>query len=258
MNFGNMKFQNELISIIVPAFKAAGYIEHTIKSVIAQSYPHWEMLIANDCSPDNTATVAAHWSAQDSRIKLINLARNSGPAGARNAALEAAQGRWLAFLDSDDLWTAQKLELTLRFAQTKHAALAFTGFRRMTADGKQLGHYVSVPATLNYRQFLGNTAIATSTVLLDRQQCGDIRMQNVFYDDFVCWLGILKTGLTAHGLNEDLMRYRVIAQSVSRNKKRSAYQVWKTLRQIEKLNRLTATWHFVQYAVRGLLKYRKF
>jgi teichuronic acid biosynthesis glycosyltransferase TuaG len=249
---------DQLVSIITPAYKAARIMPATIESVLAQTWPHWEMLVADDCSPDDTREVVRAWSARDPRIQLIPLQRNGGPAAARNAALAQARGRWIAFLDSDDLWLPTKLERSIAFAQQQQAALVYTGFRRISADGSQVGRYIAVPPRLAYRQLLGNTAIATSTVLIDRAQTGDIRMQSVFYDDFVCWLGILKRGLVARGLDQDLMRYRVMQQSVSRNKKRSAQEVWKTYRQVEGLGLLPSCWYFANYAARAFLKYRGF
>jgi teichuronic acid biosynthesis glycosyltransferase TuaG len=247
-----------LVSIITPAYRAAAVIEQTITSVLAQTYQNWEMLIADDCSPDDTRLVIANWAQRDPRIRLISLPVNSGPAQARNAALAEAKGRWIAFLDSDDLWLPEKLARSLEFAQRHGAALVYTGYRRIDVDGQRNGEFIQVPPRLTYRQLLGNTAIATSTVLIDRRQTGDIRMAQVYYDDFVCWLGILKRGLTAHGLNEDLMRYRVLPKSVSRNKRRSAREVWKIYRSTEQLGRFAASWHFLNYAARAILKYRKF
>lgn len=249
---------NELVSIITPAFRVASVIGETIRSVIAQTHSNWEMLIAEDCSPDNTREVIRQWERTDPRVRLIALERNGGPALARNAALERASGRWIAFLDSDDLWLPQKLERTIEHAQKHQAAFIFTGFRRMTADGSAIGRYVGASHSLSYRQLLGNTAIATSTVLLDRNMVGDIRMRNTYYDDFDCWLQILKRGHLAFGLDEDLTRYRVMGQSVSRNKSRSAAHVWRAYRDLEKLNLPASLWYFSQYAIRGLLKYRKF
>jgi teichuronic acid biosynthesis glycosyltransferase TuaG len=247
-----------LVSIIVPAYKAAAVIARTLESVAAQTCADWELLVADDCSPDETAQVVQDWCARDSRIRLIALAKNAGPAGARNAALAAAQGRWIAFLDSDDLWLPAKLERTLAHAKAREAALVFTGYRRISQDGSKTGGYIGVPATLTYRQLLGHTAIATSTVLLDRRLCGDVRMQPVYYDDFVCWLQVLKRGLVAHGLDEDLMRYRVMERSVSRNKGRSAREVWKTYRTVEHLGPAASAWHFSRYALNALRKYRRF
>ena len=246
------------VSIITPAYRAAATVERTIESVRAQTHGDWELLVADDCSPDDTRARVAEWARRDPRIRLIALERNGGPAAARNAALAQARGRWIAFLDSDDFWLPTKLERTLDHARRHGAALVFTGFRRIDRDETRVGRYIGVPRTLDYRQLLGNTAIATSTVLLDRQQTGEVRMQKVYYDDFVCWLSILKRGLVAHGLDEDLMRYRVMAQSVSRNKKRSAQEVWKTYRDVEGLGALPAAWYFTRYAANALRKYGRF
>jgi teichuronic acid biosynthesis glycosyltransferase TuaG len=244
-----------LVSIITPAYRCASVVDQTIKSVLAQTYPHWEMLIAEDCSPDNTREVVEHWSEIDPRIKLIKLESNGGPALARNAALERARGRWIAFLDSDDLWLPQKLEQCLDFARKQDVAFIYTGFRRIPSTGGEPGRYIGVPETLNYRQLLGNTAIATSTVMLDTARTGTIRMRKTYYDDFDCWLQVLKKGITAHGLNEDLMRYRLMEKSVSRNKRKSALKVWQAYRELERLSIPFSVWYFIQYAIRGVLKY---
>jgi teichuronic acid biosynthesis glycosyltransferase TuaG len=249
---------DSLVSIIVPAYRAAAVIGATIESVRAQTWADWEMLVADDCSPDDTRDVVRVWSERDPRIRLIALAKNGGPAAARNAALAQARGRWIAFLDSDDLWLPEKLERCIAFAQAQEAALVFTGYRRISADGSRTGRYIGVPTRLSYRRLLGNTAIATSTVLIDRSLTGDIRMQKVYYDDFVCWLGIVQRGLRACGLDEDLMRYRVMQKSVSRNKGRSAREVWKIYRGVLGLGPLAAGWYFANYAGRALLKYRRF
>lgn len=250
--------QDKLVSIIVPAYKATSTVEATIRSVLAQTYADWEMLIADDCSPDNTREVIAAWAARDPRIRLIAMEKNGGPAAARNGALAQAQGRWIAFLDSDDLWLPRKLERSLAHARATGAALVFTGFRRISFDDARTGGYIAVPPSLTYRQLLGNTAIATSTVLLDRHLCGEVRMKRTYYDDFACWLDILKKGLTARGLDEDLMRYRVMPRSVSRNKRRSAQEVWKAYRTVEQLGLLASAWHFGNYAWNAWRKYRRF
>ncbi|GAB4208702.1 MAG: glycosyltransferase family 2 protein [Tibeticola sp.] len=249
---------DRFVSIVVPAFRAEATIEATIESVRAQTHQEWEMLIADDCSPDATRRVVLQWQQRDPRVRLIALTRNGGPARARNAALAMASGRWIAFLDSDDLWLPEKIERSLAHARARGAALVFTGYRRISADGTRIGSYISVPATLSYRQLLGNTAIATSTVLIDRAIVGDFHMEATYYDDFVCWLSILKRGYLAYGLDEDLMRYRVMPQSVSRNKGRSAQQVWKTYREVEQLGIGPSAWYFCRYAFNALRKYRRF
>ncbi len=243
------------VSIITPAYRCASVIEETIESVVAQTHMNWEMLVADDCSPDNTRDIVGRWAGLDPRIKLIRLERNVGAAMARNAALERASGRWVAFLDSDDLWLPQKLAQCLDFARSHGAAFVYTGFRRIPATGGKPGRYIGVPASLNYRQLLGNTAIATSTVMLDTAHTGLIRMRKTYYDDFDCWLQILKKGITARGLDADLMRYRLTKKSLSRNKGKSALKVWRAYRDLEGLGVTTSVWYLAKYAARGALKH---
>ena len=230
----------------------------TIESVIAQDYLKWEMLIVDDRSPDNTADIVASYTKADPRVKLIQQTENGGAAAARNAALDVARGRYVAFLDSDDVWMPGKLSRQLAFMQAVGAGFSFTSFRRITQDGTRTGRLISVPPALHYSDLLKNTAIVTSTVIVDRAATGNIRMIKTYYDDFVLWLGLLKRGVIARGLPIDLLRYRVVEQSISRNKGNSARQVWRTYREIESLGVLPAAWCFVHYATRAWLKYRRF
>lgn len=253
-----MSVAPELVSIITPAFKAARFVDDAIRSAVAQDYPHWEMLIADDCSPDDTVERVEQWAKRESRIRLIQQPKNGGPAAARNAALAGSSGRYAAFLDSDDWWLPRKLSRQLEFMRTNAAAVSFTGFRRISEDGCHTGRLLRVPGRLTYRQLLGNTAIATSTVIVDRSITGPLQMRRVYYDDFVLWLSLLRRGYVAFGLNEDLMRYRVVGKSVSRNKTKSAREVWKTYRQVEGLGMLRSAWYFARYGARGWLKYSRF
>ena len=246
-----------LVSIITPAWKAEAFIRATIDSVMAQTYPHWEMIIVDDCSPDNTAAIVDAIALKDPRVRLVRHTQNGGPATARNTAVTAARGRWIAMLDSDDQWLPTKLEQQLAFHKQVGGKLTYTAYRRITADGERLGQLIQVPPSLTYTQLLGNTAIATSTTLIDRHVAGDIHFKKIYYDDFGCWLDLLRDGSQAHGLQEDLMRYRVVSNSVSRNKWHSAKQVWKTYRQVEKFHRIRALYHFMGYASHALLKYKQ-
>ncbi|MBN9004594.1 MAG: glycosyltransferase family 2 protein [Rhizobiales bacterium] len=253
-----MSSSTELVSIITPAYKAAGYIGKTIESVITQTYPNWEMLITDDCSPDNTRDVIGRYAASESRIKLIAQQVNQGPAMARNASLASASGRYIAFLDSDDWWLPEKLAHQLDFMGRTNAPLSYTQFRRVDQNGDNEGRVIVVPDSLTYHQLLGNTAIATSTAILDRTQTGDVRMIKTYYDDFVLWLSVLRRGYTALALHEDLMRYRVVQGSVSRGKVNSAKKVWETYRQIEGFGPLRASFYFSQYTFNAIKKYSSF
>jgi teichuronic acid biosynthesis glycosyltransferase TuaG len=244
------------VSIITPAWRAAAFVGETIRSAQAQDFTDWEMLIVDDCSPDDTCAVIESFGAADPRVRLIRQSRNAGPAEARNAALAQARGRYIAFLDSDDLWMPGKLSCQLQFMHEKSAPLSYTEYCRINQDASQVGKKIRVPRSLDYNQLLCNTAIITSTVIVDTSVTGPVKMPIAPYDDYALWLKLLRAGHVAHGLQEDLLRYRVVAGSVSRSKSTSAMRVWRTYRDIESLGVVRSAWSFANYAVRGWLKYR--
>ena len=243
-----------LVSVITAAYNAEAFIAETIASVQAQTLGDWELLVADDASTDRTAALVESAAATDPRIRLIRLKHNGGVAHARNAALAAAQGRFIAFLDSDDLWLPQKLERQVSFMQAQDAAVSYTAFRRVDETGRRLGRLVMVPAYLTYRQLLRNTAIATLTGMVDTAKTGPIRMTEARRDDYILWLSLLKRGFVAHGLQEDLARYRVVRGSLSSKSKRSAAWVWDVYRKVEKLGPLQASWCMAHYGVRAVMK----
>lgn len=247
-----------LVSIVTPAYRAAPFIGETIRSVLAQTYTDFEILIVDDCSPDDTAAVVEGARSGDSRIRLLRQKRNGGPAAARNRALSEARGRWIAFLDSDDLWLPRKLELQLPFHRAHGAKISCTDFCRIDDGGARTGHRIAAPTRLDYRQLLCNTGMPTSTVLVDRALTGDFEMKATHCDDYACWLDLLRPGGIAVGLHEDLMRYRVRRSSQSRDKVRHSRHVWQTYRDVERLGLLQSSWSFAHYAVRGFLKYARF
>ncbi len=244
------------VSIIVPAYNAARFIGETIKSVQSQTYKAWEMIIVDDCSSDNTCDIVEAIGESDERVTLIRHTRNGGPSAARNSALKAAKCRYIAFLDSDDMWLPLKLERQLAFMNKGEIRFSFTQYRRFY-DACDHGRIIPIPLQIDYRGLLKNTAIATSTVIVDREMTGPFKMVNTYYDDFALWLDLLKRGITAHGLQEDLMRYRIVAKSVSRHKGKSALWVWRTYRNVEHLGLFYSAWCFVNYAARAYVKYKK-
>jgi teichuronic acid biosynthesis glycosyltransferase TuaG len=254
-----VKYKEDMVSIITPAFRAGRFIGETIKSVQTQTYSNWEMIIVDDCSPDNTCEVIENAAVADSRIRLIRRSEGGGgPARVRNIALEAANGRWIAFLDSDDLWLPEKLSKQIEFHKKNGALISFTAFRRFSDQDRTVGRKIVVPSKLTYAAALGNTAIPTSTVLIDRAKSGNFFMTVTHCDDFVTWLKLIKLHEPAFGLNEDLMRYRVVQNSYSRNKAKYAMRVWKTYRQDLKMGMLLSMRFFSEYAIRAAFKYAKF
>lgn len=244
-----------LISIITPVFNSSQTLDECIVSVLKQTYDNWELILADDCSTDDSIDIIRRYQSADSRVLCVRLETNSGPAQARNAALSIARGRWISFLDSDDWWDENKLLRTFEFAELNQSTLTYTAYKRVKADGS-VSNMIDVPATLTYSQLLKNTAILTSSVLINTTEIGKIKMEEVYYDDFVCWLNILKKINLAKGINEDLVRYRITHGSVSRNKFHSAVQVWKTYRNIEQLGATKSFFCFVCYLVNAVKKYR--
>jgi teichuronic acid biosynthesis glycosyltransferase TuaG len=246
------------VSIITPAYRSAAFIESAIRSAQAQDYQQWEMIVVDDCSPDDTCSRVADIEGQDQRVRLVRQAANAGPAAARNVALEMARGRYIAFLDSDDMWLPGKLSAQLQFLQKNKAAISYTEYRRISQDGAIVGRHIKVPDALTYNDLLRNTAIVTSSVVVDRAITGPFLMPIAPYDDYALWLLLLRSGNVARGLRRDYLRYRVVADSVSRSTRLSASRVWSTYRDVESLGLARSAWSFSGYAVRGWLKYRRF
>ena len=246
------------VSIVTPAYEAAAFVAEAVASVRAQTRADWEMIVVDDCSRDDTREVVSRAAAGDRRVRLIRHEKNCGPAASRNTALAAASGRFVAFLDADDVWMPRKLERQLQFMAERDSALSFTSYRRIRQGGTACGRLIAIPRRLAYRDLLKNTAITTSTVVVDRRRTGTFSMRDTYYDDFVLWLDILKRGFTADGLPEDLVRYRMVQRSVSRDKANSARRVWRTYREIEKLGPATSLWCFGHYAWHAFVKYSRF
>ena len=249
---------SDLVSVVMPAYNAEKFIDAAIESVISQTYQNWELLVINDCSRDDTDKIVEKYCYQDSRIKFFSNEENSGPAMSRNNAINRANGRFIAFLDSDDIWSPEKLDKQVGAMIEKRYTFTYTCYHRISEDGIVEGRRISVPEQMNYSQLLRNTAIVTSSVVLDIDAVGKIQMKNTYYDDYACWLEVLKKGGGAHRINEDLVAYRVASSSVSRNKVNSAIQVWDTYRNVEGLGLITSVWCFASYVLHALQKYKRF
>lgn len=251
-----MNPSSPLISIVMPAYNSAEFIAETLNSVCQQTYANWELLITNDCSTDNTADIISQFQQQEKRIKLFHNPANSGPAVARNTALKQIKGSFLTFLDSDDLWLPEKLELQLEFMLKNSYSFTNTSYRRFISL-EQLGRRVEAKPIVNYSQYCKNTSIMTSTVMIDLRKTGKIKMKDVFYDDLALWLELMRKGHTVRGLQKDLARYRVRSGSISRNKLRSAYNVWDTIYRIEGNNLIRSSWYFFNYLSNMVIKFSK-
>ena len=250
------QYIDDLVSIITPAYNAAAYIAETIESVFAQTYTNWEMLIVNDCSKDNTAEIVQSYAAKDKRIKLINLKQNSGAAIARNAAIQNAKGRYIAFLDSDDLWKKEKLQKQIQFMQQNGYAFTYTSYEHFKETKENIQNQVQIPKSLNYQQALKGNQIGCLTVMLDKKQMLNIHFTTQKHEDYILWLNILKQGITAYGIQESLALYRTgNSKSISGNKMQSAMWTWKVYRESQRLSVVKSMYYFWFYVVNGLKKH---
>ncbi len=256
-NQNQMKYIDNLVSIITPAYNAAEYIAETIESVLAQTYQNWEMLVVNDCSKDNTAEIVQSYAVKDKRIKLINMKQNSGAAVARNTAIQNAKGRYIAFLDSDDIWKKEKLQKQLNFMQQNSYAFTYTGYEHFKETKENIQNEVKVSQSLNYKQALKGNKIGCLTVMVDKTQIQNIHFIMQKHEDYILWLNILKQGITAYGLNESLALYRTgNSKSVSSNKLQSALWTWNVYRVNQKLSILRSIYCMWFYISNGIRKYK--
>lgn len=250
-----MTQKDDIVSIITPAYNSGKYISQTIESVLRQTYFLWELIIVDDFSEDNTTELVREYQQKDHRIKLIELESNGGVANARNVGMQNAKGRYLAFLDSDDLWLDQKLERQLAFMKSQDIAFSFTQYRQFVGDIEHSRKLNDIPKELDYKGLLKGNSIACLTVIIDHQQIRNINMSKVKNEDYILWLSILKRGFKGYGLNEDLARYRISNNSISGNKKRSSVWTWKIYRDIEGLSLIRSLYCFSFYVIRGILKH---
>lgn len=245
----------ELVSVITPTYNSEAFISATIESVLHQTYENWEMIIVDDASADSTREIISVYAEQDSRIKPIFLKENGGAAVARNKALHASKGTFMAFLDGDDQWLPEKLERQIRFMKEKDYAFTFTNYEIMDEKGTPLGKYVEAPAQMTYQDLLKNTIIGCLTVIVNREKTGPFQMPNIrTRQDLALWLQLLRKGFTAYGLQESLSRYRVVPNSISSNKIKAAKKNWFVYRHIEKLSLIKSAWYFSHYALNAIKK----
>lgn len=246
-----------LVSVITPTYQSQHYIGETIKTVQNQTYPNWEMLIADDGSTDNTRLIVSQAAKQDNRIRLIPLLQNGGAAKARNAALSQASGKYIAYLDADDLWASDKLEKQVHYMQERNCAFSCTSYQIISDGGKRLNKVISMMPCLDYKGYLLNNLIQTVGVMVDRGIVPGklLEMPNMRRrQDAATWMQILKAGFPCYGIMEPLAFYRRSKGSLSSNKWGSVSGTWKLYYSVEQLPFSFACRCFLRYAVLAIWK----
>ena len=245
------------ISIVMPVYNAEAYLEASVQSVLGQTCQDWELLLTDDHSTDKSVAIAQSLAKKDSRIRVLSQKDGvKGAANARNLGTAQAQGRYLCFLDADDIWRRDKLEKELAFMKEKNAAFVFSGYEFGDEEAAGTGKIVHVPERLSYREALSRTVIFTSTVLFDREKLPDslLVMPDVPSEDTALWWQILRAGHTAFGLDENLVIYRRPKKSLSSNKAKAVKRIWGLYRKQEGISVLKSAWYFCFWAVRATLR----
>ena len=255
----NKKGRDGLVSIIVPVYRAAKYIAKTMECVEAQTYLDWELILVDDCGADGSLSVIEDYretSMAGEKIRILRNATNLGAAKSRNRGVQEARGRYIAFLDADDLWLPTKLEKELAFLQEKEAAFVFTSYEFGDENAKRTGRVVRAPEELDFRHALSRTVIFTSTVMFDtwRLDKSLIHMPDMESEDTALWWKILKTGVTARGLDQVLTIYRRPEGSLSSNKVKAVRRFWNLLIQVAGCRRPEALIHLIGWAFRASMR----
>ena len=249
---------DDLVSIITPVYNAEKFIQDTIHSVQNQSYQHWEHLLVDDCSSDNSQIIIEELARKDSRIKYFKLDKNWGPAVARNKAIELAQGRYLAFLDADDLWFEFHLKASLDFMKINSHAFVFASYKRSNENLEFVYSDFVVPEKVSYTDILKSNSIGCLTVVVDTQILGKKYMPLIRKrQDMGLWLKYLKEAQYAYGIRKPHAIYRIRENSLSRDKKSLIKYQWEFYRKVENLSFLYSLYFLLFWMYFGYKKYKK-
>ncbi len=247
---------NEFVSIIMPVHNAERYLEEAIRSVMAQTYPSWELLVIDDASTDSSMDIAGRLACEDDRIKIHTNPTPTGyPATPRNMAVDLAEGRYIAFLDSDDVWLPGKLEHQLPFfSESENIAVVFSDYEKIDENSERDNRVVKARKITDYKKLLLGNVIGNVTAIYDTQRVGKVHFPKVHHEDYAMWLSILKRGYIARNTCAIMALYRVTGNSVSAHKFHLLSWQWSIYRNVEKLGILRSAYYYVNYAIRGFFK----
>ncbi len=249
--------QDELISIITPMYNSEKWITETIECVLKQSYSNFEMIIVDDCSSDKSFFIAQSFANRDKRIKCYQLKKNSGAGIARNYALAKAKGKFIAYLDADDIWAFEKLEYQVQFMKDNNYAFTCTDYEKIDKNGNSLNKVIRMPKKITYNYYLRNTIIQTVGVMINKEMVGIeiLAMENLRRrQDAALWCKLLKNGFSCYGIPKVLSYYRVVPNSLSSNKWKAMKGTWYLYRNIENLSFIKSCYCFVGYAYHAIKK----
>lgn len=245
-----------LVSIIMPCYNAERYIAQSIESVLAQTYQNWELIITDDASTDKSVEIISKYSKNDDRINVMVPDEHKGIARTRNMSISRAKGRFVAFLDSDDMWYPEKLEKQIGHMLENDLAFTYSSYEVIDAQGNSKNRIVKDAGVMSYKKYLRNTIICCGTVVIDREKTGHFATPIIkTSEDMSLWLSVMKRGFDAYPVPGPLHKYRITPGSASSNKIKAACDVWRVYRKIEKLSLPKSVGNFVCYTFNAVKKH---
>lgn len=256
MNESNKSINEDLVSIVMPAYNCSDFLGITLDSIIDQTYKNWEVIVVDDCSTDNTAEVVKEYMKKDERVKYHKLDKNSGAAVARNTAVELARGKYMAFLDSDDVWFPEKLSKQISFMEENNYLFTCTSYTKIDEEGKYLNRTIGVRKQSKYDDILKKNP-GNSTVIYNAEVIGKVTIPNIRKrNDYVMWLSVVKKAEMLYGMEEPLASHRIRNGSLSKKKANLVGYHWKVYREIEKLSLLKSSYLIIYWVVVTVFKLR--
>ena len=245
----------KLVSIITPTYNCAKFIARTLDSVQAQTYQNWEMIIVDDCSKDNTREIVEEYMKKDSRIQYHLLEVNSGAAVARTTAMKLAKGTYMAFLDSDDIWTPDKLERQITWMNDNGYVFSCTSYEHIDEDDNLLNRTIKTITKTDYNRLLLDCPVGNSTVVYNVEKMGKFEVPNIRKrNDDALWLQMLKKEKYIWGMPDVLMKYRIRPNSISSNKFKVIKYHWILYREIEHLSVIRSIFHICWWGAIKVLR----
>lgn len=252
----NNGFDNDIVSVVIPVYNAEKFISKSLDSALNQTYKSIEVVIVDDCSKDNSKQIINEYLKEHKNIIYHFQEKNVGAAVTRNKAIELAKGRYIAFLDSDDLWDQQKIEKQLILMRKDNAAICYTAIEMIDENDKLIKNKRNVLVKIDYKILLKNTMLATSSIVIDRKIVGCFNMPLIRSgQDYATWMQLMRHGTIAYGINEALVKYRLCSNSLSSNKFKSVRQIWTIQTENEGINPIVAAFNASCFALNAIKKY---
>jgi teichuronic acid biosynthesis glycosyltransferase TuaG len=249
--------EKPLISIVTPIYNTELYLEDCLNSVLSQTYQNWEMILIDDCSTDSSVSIAEQFSKKDSRFKLLRNSENKGSGITRNSGIDFAKGKYLCFLDSDDRWKPNKLEIQVNFMLDHDYSFSFGSYEFIDEKNNLIKRpKIVTEEPIDYEFLLKKTEIFTSTVMLDLDKIGKFMMPpHRRKQDYGLWLKILKSGVKAYGIKEPIAQYRLRKGSATSNKLSLITKHVLFLKETQKFSFAKSVYYTGYWAFNGFIKY---